>query len=1013
VEHRQQTVARTEQLLAQTEWLGRLASRLVTGADRDDLIQDVLLRAMTSPAEPTHLRGWLATVARNLAARRRSREARRRERERAVARTAGESPSAAETVEAFATHRAVVDAVMALDEPYRTAVLLRFWEDVAPGEIARRTGAPVETVRTRIRRGLDRLRTALDEERGSRRAWLLPLVDVRSVRAALVTAAPPASFLPPLLTGMLTMKTATLAAATAAILVGLILALPLLGPRAVGMAPDLAATAPADSAPAADAAGDHRPSEALGRRFAVADELEPGSLTVRVGYADGAAAREVGVYLRHRDGFDLGLEGTTAADGRAAFVGLRPGAYRVTIDRGVESLAMVRPGLPSSCELQIDRGVLVLGRVVTMDAQPVAGARVFALDPGHHDGLRAVAATDAGGNFLLRDAVPGLELHARADGWQPSGPRDLARVDGAPGDRVEVEIRLGARGHLLCGRVVAEDGRALPHAWVGVAVDEDCRRRIDGLEAVRTDADGMLDRESFFVRADAEGRFRTSEVPWGDVVVFARGLGPQQHLVGSARLRVEPGVAHEVLLRLGPGGSLVGTVRDETGAAYEGLRLRVQFHGSLEIGELARGFGPELADRTGTTRADGSYRIDGLFAGEHRLRRVLDRGEQQLEPVDVEAGREQRVDLTLPRAWQLRVVLRSAGGLPLQGWAVMLSDAGTISYPAASRSLTDAGGVHLATGLRADRYLLSVHAPDPGGERAFRRFPSFVAQVERGAGELVVEAAPPAATIVGRVLDAGGTPVTRGRVECRMPGFGELIRTDLGADGGFRFERLPAGEFRLSIHGRDQPAGAALAQVRAGAVCELGDLFLPAPARLEVELRAADGGAIDQPELWLSRRVDDAGAGPTERVAGLGPIEGTEVWRSAALESGDYVLHVRGRDAAPVLREVRLVAGAPLRLQVTCVRGISQDFEIELGGDGPMRERPVRGSIEIRDLLGRRLVGRGFDGVVRPPSRAVGTLSVRLEPGRYLLVADAVGPGERVQRTIVVDGSPIRVVVDE
>jgi hypothetical protein len=40
----------------------------------------------------------------------------------------------------------VVGTVLALEEPYRAVVLLRF--DLKPGAIARRLGVPVETVRT-------------------------------------------------------------------------------------------------------------------------------------------------------------------------------------------------------------------------------------------------------------------------------------------------------------------------------------------------------------------------------------------------------------------------------------------------------------------------------------------------------------------------------------------------------------------------------------------------------------------------------------------------------------------------------------------------------------------------------------------------------------------------------------------------------------------------------------------------------------------------------------------------
>ena len=60
--------------------------------------------------------------------------------------------------------------VMILDEPVRTVVLLRYWEGLPPRRIAARLEIPVETVRTRLKRGLHKLRVRLDGECGGRRA---------------------------------------------------------------------------------------------------------------------------------------------------------------------------------------------------------------------------------------------------------------------------------------------------------------------------------------------------------------------------------------------------------------------------------------------------------------------------------------------------------------------------------------------------------------------------------------------------------------------------------------------------------------------------------------------------------------------------------------------------------------------------------------------------------------------------------------------------------------------------
>ncbi|MBI3846740.1 MAG: carboxypeptidase regulatory-like domain-containing protein, partial [Planctomycetes bacterium] len=108
-------------------------------------------------------------------------------------------PSTADVVEREALRREVVDAVLGLDEPYRTTLLLRFFEDEPASSIAKRLSIPVETVRTRIKRGLDRVRERLDADHdGDRRAWILALVP-------LAKPTPAASLV---LTGAIVMKLA-------------------------------------------------------------------------------------------------------------------------------------------------------------------------------------------------------------------------------------------------------------------------------------------------------------------------------------------------------------------------------------------------------------------------------------------------------------------------------------------------------------------------------------------------------------------------------------------------------------------------------------------------------------------------------------------------------------------------------------------------------------------------------------------------------------------------------------
>jgi DNA-directed RNA polymerase specialized sigma24 family protein len=83
-------------------------------------------------------------------------------------------------------HREIAALVVALDEPYRAAVLLRFFEGREPADIAATLGVPAGTIRWRISQGVRRLREQLDQRHREGAGWraaLLPLVPSGGARA--------------------------------------------------------------------------------------------------------------------------------------------------------------------------------------------------------------------------------------------------------------------------------------------------------------------------------------------------------------------------------------------------------------------------------------------------------------------------------------------------------------------------------------------------------------------------------------------------------------------------------------------------------------------------------------------------------------------------------------------------------------------------------------------------------------------------------------------------------------
>jgi RNA polymerase sigma-70 factor (ECF subfamily) len=181
-----------EALLEHAGFLRALARSLIGDAHRaEDVVQETFLAAIRRPPRfGSHARGWLAAVARNLSRRTLRTEGRRRRRETVAASSREAAAPAVDTVGRLETQRAVVDAVLALGEPYRTTLVRRYFDELRPVEIARREGVPEGTVRTRIRRGLEQVRRRLDAgSEGGRKAWVLALLPFLPKRAAAAAGA--------------------------------------------------------------------------------------------------------------------------------------------------------------------------------------------------------------------------------------------------------------------------------------------------------------------------------------------------------------------------------------------------------------------------------------------------------------------------------------------------------------------------------------------------------------------------------------------------------------------------------------------------------------------------------------------------------------------------------------------------------------------------------------------------------------------------------------------------------
>jgi RNA polymerase sigma-70 factor (ECF subfamily) len=224
---------RAESLLQHREFVRALARSLVRDEHAaQDVVQETWLAALRHPPRtPAALPGWLARVVRTRAQNVARGESRRVARERSVAREELDE-SEEKLHERVAMQHKVVESVLALKEPYKTVVLLRYYEGLSPSQIAARRNVPAGSVRAQLSRAHDLLRERLDAEfGGSRAAWSVGLAALARGRHGVALGA----------------KLAALAAVTAAAAVPLIL---WAASPTREASPPLAALAPTPATPA-------------------------------------------------------------------------------------------------------------------------------------------------------------------------------------------------------------------------------------------------------------------------------------------------------------------------------------------------------------------------------------------------------------------------------------------------------------------------------------------------------------------------------------------------------------------------------------------------------------------------------------------------------------------------------------------------------------------------------------------------------------------------------------------
>jgi RNA polymerase sigma factor (sigma-70 family) len=506
-----------------SEWMRRLARGLVGDASAaDDVVQDVWTRLAGERVQA----GYLAAVVRSLAGRRRRSEQRRWRRERNAARDEA-LPSTAEVAARSEIARKLAEAVERLEEPYRTTLVLRYYDDLQAAEIARRAGIPASTVRARLKRGLEILRARLDEGDGGRASWvceLLPLAQVRVEAPAALAAS---------LTTLVAMKLAlvSILAVCGLALVWTALSVGDDAPPSLGTSPE----AGRERALLAEEDGEPRPigfAEASREEVALArprgaDESAPvapsATCQVRARVVDraGSPVRNAWLRLRHLpddaasdDGAGFlalsmepaelerlaGLGNSRAVEVEVGATGHRTRCLRHSLREGATTLELgdvvLLPGGVLNGRVVDETGLGVEGALVAFgmpsEAQPgdprMARRGPGDLDPYLWDGRDPALVTTSGpgGGFRLEGLAAGYGTawaRTATSLWafsEPIGLREGEEVSG-------VELVVGdAPEEVITGNVVDPDGRPLP----GLGLRFSRSDKSDGWWVQRTDSRG-------------------------------------------------------------------------------------------------------------------------------------------------------------------------------------------------------------------------------------------------------------------------------------------------------------------------------------------------------------------------------------------------------------------------------------------------------------------------------------------------------------------------------------------
>jgi RNA polymerase sigma-70 factor (ECF subfamily) len=913
-----------QDLLAQSGWLRKLALHLVETPDQaDDLVQDTLHKALQRPPRladrESGPRAWLARVMRNLASNRRRDEGARAWHERAASRPEEWTPG--EIEERVRLQRTLADAVLGLEEPYRSAITLHYFEGIAPREIAERQGITYDAARQRIARGVAMLRARLDREHGGdRSAWCAILA------GAIRKGAPvPHPWGPALLEGLLmsTGAKVLVGAVVVASLTSFLLWGPIRSePRAPTPAPLAGTPAPTLSPPPPQ---EESPSNLPDARSPLASSKPEVSgaapidrdrdLHGEVVDPNGrpVAGASIDVFRNESSEYTfLDVERTFDRRKVAEMATDAGGLFAVPLDIGRPYLMEVS-ARGYSRELVGNRyagehvlvrlhlGASIEGRVKRAeDGAAMAGALLRAWPTSREEPaarFRLETETDEEGRFHF-DGLPPAEFYLEVT--PPTGaPPMWRRIDLVEGERHEVEIAV-EKGPVLRGRVV-DAATTLPIENAEVGASWVFRR------PVRTDKNG----EYVYPGFPLEGIY--------DIHARAKGYGQMGRLVrDSSRSEFPERIDFELL----PARRARGRVLDHEGRPLPGAYIAAVSYQSSTNPSMSK------SDwRAVVSAADGRFALEDLRSD--MLHTLLVRKEgfgTVVYDFPASEGTESSIevpDVTLQPMSVVRgsVVDESGVGVPdqlvtLRGWnsdrtsrrgRLEIGPEGPVGfltpedmYVGQREARTDDLGRFSFADLAAGTYRVGTQRRGANQEVAQG---VEVPRASRVDGIRLVVAG--GGTIEGRVVDFEGRPVPKAyvRASAQAPSNANGRSTETKRDGRFVLRDLVPGTYQVR-------AEASYWSFEPGADVQLAPTEIPGvqPGQRDLEIVLRRGAVLHGVVLFEDGR-------PVERIAVVGTIVGSETRIYAGTQSsGRFQMTVAEDDLVDLEIQPTWTDAPPVRI---------------------------------------------------------------------------------------------------